>query len=162
MSDSVLHGLIESPYHKGWIEFEYEPGDRVSDLAESIKNQWGKPSQAYDSFQLQPKSWAIFCEGTDGTYVALRQNDYIPIRDVPAGSVEIPASDFFASHAFLPYPPGLLDVFFLRKYWKIKGEEPREPKENYLMRLSFKRDYELPSGKEYACRLLALVAIVGG
>ena len=163
MNSNRSRGILECPYRKGWIEFEYESGDRISDLVRSVEENWGKPASRDRFFNMRPRSWAFFCEDQDGAYLALKTTDPIP-RQIPSGGEEIAEDDRMAGHAFnvLREHPGLLDVFFLQKYWEIEDRSPKNPRANYSMRLTFRRDYELPVDKRHSVHLLALVAIVGG
>lgn len=161
MNTRELTGLLECPYQKGWIEFQYEPGDRVSDLVGSIEDRWDR--QVRTAVPFYPSSWALFCEEKDGNYVSLRTDDEIPI-EAPTEVFEVIPEDMMAQRAFEFFKddPGLLDVFFLQKYWHLKGDAPGQPRANYSMNLAFTRDYEIPTDEQYTVHLLAVVAIVGG
>jgi hypothetical protein len=83
---------------------------------------------------------------------------------VPQRGEEIREDDWMVRVAFkqLQQRPGVLNVAFLGKYWDLEGRKSKGPLANYSMRLTFKRDYSVPTDKGYAIHLLALIAIVAG
>lgn len=162
MTIENFHGLLECPYHKGWIEFDYHSGDRISDLSASIEDKWGSLRRNDDRLlYLNAGSWAFFCAQNDVSYLALRKNDSIPTE--PPKFKNSGSIIDYGHEPFFPHHPEMLDVFFLdRKLWKGHRHESVEIIANFSIDLPFKRQYRVPKGKRYDAHLIALVAIVGG
>ena len=162
MSTKSFHGLLECPYHKGWIEFDYHSGDKISDLSASIEAKWGTLERIDDRLlHMNAASWAFFCAQKDGSYLALRKNDPIPTQP-PIGD-KLPTPTSYGHEPFFPHHPEILDVVFLdRKFWEGRRNESIEITENFSIALPFDRCYKMPEGKNYDAHLISLVAIVGG
>jgi hypothetical protein len=162
MTTENFHGLLECPYHKGWIEFSYQDGDKISDLSASIENKWGSLKRDDDRlFSFNAGSWAFFCAQKDGSYLALRKNDPIPTEPPTFKKQHI--TNHYGHQPFFPRHPEILDLSFLdEKFWKGHRNKSVEIVENFSIDLPFERRYRIPEENPYDARLLALVAIVGG
>lgn len=161
MNIQAYQGLLECPAHRGWIEFQYNSGDKIADLSASIEAKWGVGERPDDRLlYLNSRSWAFFCAQKDGAYLALRNGDPIPTRP-PARSEQL-ARSRRGHTAFMPWQPEIFDVFFLDgRYWKGARGESVEITANFSIDLPFDRQYGLPN-KQYDAHLVALVALVGG
>src|SRR5436853_2336816 len=87
-----LLGLLECPSRKGYIEFEYQPGDTIAELREKVASLWGSPVALgrhldHDNWHggfTDLGAWAILCEDESGAYLPL--SDKAPIPTSPPKS----------------------------------------------------------------------------
>jgi hypothetical protein len=163
-----LLGLLECPLRRGFIEFEYYPGDCISELKAKVDEVWGQPkidpndaflrtTNTYAYFHSYD-SWVILCQDKDGAYGRLKDEDAIPLRPLPSaqrstGSFfhlfsknEHELEDDADDHVLLS---GLLHIEALHEDESVVG-------------ITFRRFYEVPADRTYHVKLLALVAVTGG
>ena len=162
MNIASFRGLLECPYHKGWIEFDYHSGDKILDLTTSIEDKWGRLGRNEKRLQfLNVGSWAFFCAQKDGSYLALRKNELIPT--LQPMDCKDPTPTAHKKEPFFSDFPAILDVAFLdHRFWAERRDKVIEITANFRIDLPFKRQYKVPESKIYDVRLIALVAVVGG
>lgn len=141
-------GLLECPLHKGFVEFEYEAGDRVSELKDQAMRAWGPPRaigsrrERHDFWDAN--SWVILCEDEHGGYVVLYDKDTIPLTPLP--STKAPRrSGLLLSPRDYGLPDGVIHIH-----------------EAGHLHLAIDRSYGPPDREKYSVKLLALIAISGG
>lgn len=161
-SQECLIGLLECPLRLGYIEFEYNSGDLVSELKAKISEVWGPPEAvsqrnrwSYGLFDAG--AWVILCEDEDGAYVPLKEADRIPDRPLPCGDV-IKGSSI---HEFSKGVNMLDDASFLEAL--IHEDDLRYAAyHNVHISATLHKNYNVPISKNYSVKLIALVAVAGG
>lgn len=152
-AEKQLKGLLECPLRKGFIEFEFSKGDRVSDLKSRIQEVWGPPRSGIEP-ELRTSgrfwdadAWIVCCEADDGTFVSLRDSDQVPVSPPAAeGDVADTIMDRAARR-------------FKRNWQGLIHEHDLFPRR---LNLVFTRDWDVETTHDHDVRLVALVAITGG
>jgi len=169
LQERSLLGLLECPFRKGYIEFEYRLGDTIGQLRKTVGSVWGAATALggeldHDNWHggLSDRGvWAILGEDESGAYLTLSDHSVIPAHPPKASnSVRSPhispnRSQQWNLPSGLIYDDDVAETFL------------REPSPNYdgsgrHLSLGFNRDYEVPKDKEYAVKLVALIVITGG
>lgn len=161
---SLLLGLLECPFRRGYIEFEYEAGDTTAELREQIASMWGSPTALGKELHYgglwDEGVWAILCEDETGAYFPLRDNDQIPIG-LPGASSEVRKSTIDRTHEQKWHlPQGVIHELDVRVPINVVRIE--YDKYEPHLRLELHREYEIPKDKTYSVKLLALIVIAGG
>lgn len=156
----ALLGLMECPFRKGYIEFEYEAGDTTSELRARIAQVWGSPVESHDRWYrrhglLETGLWAILCEDESGAYFTLRDDDEIPTSPPKACTTVEGLTISLEIEREMGLPSGLIHDMDIRRLSR------RDENERHL-RLELHREYEVPKDKTYSVKLVALVVIRGG
>jgi hypothetical protein len=169
-SESItLLGLLECPFRKGFIEFEYQPGDTIKELRKQIGSLWGLPvalgtkldRDNWHGGLTDRGLWVILCEDQGGAYLTLRNDGLIP-TSTPKASNEIGLPEISPNPGQRWHlPPGLIyDADVEEVVSGRRALDPNGPEKH--LDLGIKREYEIPKGKVYAVKLIALVVITGG
>jgi hypothetical protein len=165
----TLLGLLECPFRKGFIEFEYQPGDTIGELRKKVASLWGSPvalgteldTHNWHGGLTDRGLWVILCEDESGAYLTLSNKDLIPISPPKASNnVELPhispnPDQRWNLPSGLIYDTDVEEAIFTRQ--AIEHNEP----ERHLS-LGINREYQIPKDKMYAVKLMALVVITGG
>jgi len=182
-SDSAptLLGVLECPLRKGYIEFEYQPGDTIAELRRRVSEVWGPPvalGSEYDRDHwhgglTDAGVWVILCETQSGAYLPLADKDKIPTSPPASSSkVERPRispnpSKQWNLPAGLIYDDDVVEVAYPDSRFQqaqssqgMDTTEPIEPKSS--LDLGLVRKYRIPQHRQFSARLIALVAITGG
>lgn len=174
--NNIFKGLLECPFRKGYVEFEFQNGDTVADLLSQVENTWGQNneellSQAEGLSEVSTSGWVIGCEDADSAYRILKLTDLIPITTVPPNEIIEPDKMVYGYDTG-ERSNGMLDIFSYRMvkygtpflYHRIgKESNYQTDPENFdkHIRITIKRTYKIPE-KNFDIRLIALAAIPGG
>lgn len=163
----ILKGLLECPLRSGFIEFDYQLGDTVGELLQTVEQKWGvnygwtrrsKSSMDYDLIHENDEpefglghGWLIACEDSTGAYVVMRRDEEIPAEAPGSGDTfEVPLFDGHGLRRPGDIEAGVYNVEALRNL----GTEH--------LKIAFKRQYKLPEDKSFDIRFIALAAVTGG
>jgi len=162
MAPAELLGLLECPFQKGFVEFTYRPGDRVSELRVLIDKDWRVPGHL-SRFLLNSQGgpWVFFCQDRIGAYLRLIDHDPIP-TGTPEGDQESLPEPHHHLLSPLEEREPVIDMFFLGLRHRREDTDQELSNVRFKLRFTFDRSYEIPEGNKYSIRLIALAAIVGG
>ena len=114
-------GLLECPLKGGYIEFEFDAGDKVSDLLNAVNDKWGR-NYYWAQRNIKDEGtrygrgigWMIACEDKSGAYFVLHEDNQIPIVAPPSGdTLDIPPLDV-TSYEDWPLLPKNVSFFSFR------------------------------------------------
>lgn len=143
-----LKGLLICPLRKGFIEFEYSPGDRIKDLDTKVQELWGEPDSGHEKYwpRVEVSGWYYFCETLDGDYLRLDSSSKIP-TEPPSKT----AGDSVKGYG------GKMDILGT----KAEGAVVESDLSKKIFELNFDEKDNL--GNEiHNIKLVVLVAIMGG
>lgn len=148
-----LYGLVECPLLKGYIEFSYKPGDRVSNLKGKILANWGG-----EAIKLDPRDskysvygiehWTLFYEDAAGALVQIFDHEDIPVMTPQQSQQSRPTK----MRNRIKHITGIV---FLRDILK-----KRRRKKQIMFQLPERS--QPTEYKQYSVKLIALVAVEGG
>lgn len=164
-------GLLECPIYEGWIEFTFDPGDKISDLTARIDARWATHKRSDRVGYLRSAAWVFFCAREGDEYVAMCKDEAIPTKPPTAckravGRFGSEEEEEYLEH--LLFHGTRIDVFFLDgSLWNSadglhERDKPVEFTQNFTVRLPTRRTYDVPEDKQFDVRLVAIKAIVGG
>jgi hypothetical protein len=156
-----LLGLLECPLRRGYIEFEYQQGDLISELRARVIEVWGDPKAVSDrqrqgrrSFGLWDAGvWAILCQDETGAYIALRDTDQIPVKPPPSGeTLEALLNRSRREREDFDFLEGVIH----------EGDVYASDERQRHISLNRRKQYKPIIRRTYSVRLLALVVVAGG
>lgn len=171
-SESIrFTGVVECPIRGAFVEFEFEPGDRVRELRAKVSALWGMPDRSYTGHPLgsledmhrerdqgilsryymwPTKHWSIFVEDEAGAFVRLRDDDSLPTTPPAAFHTRHP----FLNSVDLKSPKDMIGL--IHEIDERDEEDPEHVVFGWRSESQF-----VPSCKPHV-RFLALYAVSGG